>query len=274
MPSGFVRIFFQSHIYILGAFYALLLALGRFWGEISKNRRLLIFMTVGLSLTGSLLLMSFSRSFWVAAIAALPIYALIAFKRFGAKRLMISLAFILLSLVIGLGAVAATVKFPFPKPGFDFNVTDAFASRALKISGEPAVSSRYALLPELWKELKVQGWIGAGFGETVTYRTSDPKVLQANNEGVYTTYAFEWGWLDIYLKLGLAAVLFYLFLMARMTKDAFEKETFLSDLFAISLAILAIVSVFTPYTNHPLGIGWLLLAAAVISWEKKPCPCA
>jgi len=46
-------------------------------------------------------------------------------------------------------------------------------------------------------------WLGSGFGRTVTYRSTDPRVLADHPAGAYTTTAFEWGYLDIALKIGL-----------------------------------------------------------------------
>lgn len=273
MPSGFVRVFFQSHIFLLPGFYTLLMAIGLFWGEMVKNKKLLIFSVLGLSIISSLIIVSFSRSFWVAAAAVFPLYAIIAWKRYGLRRLVISCLLLLSSLIIGVGLIAGTVKFPFPKPGADFNIADALASRAQKISNEPAASSRRALLPELWKAIGKDPVMGAGFGKNITYKTRDPKILENNPQGLYSTYAFEWGWLDVWLKIGIFGLAFYLFIIFKIAKDAWEKETFLTNLFAILLMIFFVVNIFTPYANHPLGIGFLILAAAVVSWQKEPCPC-
>ena len=274
MPSGFVRVFFQSHFYLLPGFYALLMGIGLYWGEIIKNKKLLIFSVAGLSILTSLIIISFSRSFWVATVVVFPLYAFIAWKRYGPKRLLISCLLILASVLIGIGLIAGTIKFPFPKPGADFSLTDALANRAKKISNEAAVSSRYALLPELWKGIGKDPILGAGFGKNIIYKTSDPRVLENNPDGLYSTYAFEWGWLDVWLKMGIFGLILYLFIVGRLIKDAWGKETFLTDLFIVLLAIFFIVNIFTPYANHPLGIGFLLLAAATVSWQKKPCPCA
>jgi len=274
MPSGFVRVFLQSHFFLLPALYVLLLMSGRYWGEIYKNKKMMAFVIASISIVSSLVTISFSRSFWVGTIAALPLFAYISLKKFDPKRLAISCAFLLIGTIFGLAMIAGTVKFPYPKASADFDLTEALSDRAKKTSNETAAASRYALLPELWKVVSDNAILGAGFGKTVSYRTQDPRALENNPDGLYTTYAFEWGWLDIWLKIGALGLFSYFFLLWLIFKDALDKETFLSDAFAITLVIIFFTNIFTPYANHPLGIGLLLVLAAAASWEKKPCPCA
>jgi hypothetical protein len=94
MPSGFIRIFFQSHIFAIPALFALLLMVGRFWGELAKNRRLMFFSIFWLSAISGLITISFSRSFWVGIAAVFPLYVFLAWKRFGKRRLIISCLFL------------------------------------------------------------------------------------------------------------------------------------------------------------------------------------
>ena len=61
--------------------------------------------------------------------------------------------------------------------------------------------------------------MGRGFGATVTYQTRDPRILADNGSGEYTTYAFEWGWLDIWLKLGIFGLAAYFLLIGTPTDD-------------------------------------------------------
>jgi hypothetical protein len=274
MPSGFVRVFFQSHIYVLFVFYILLLMIGRFWGEMVKNKKLLFFATFFLSIVICLVVVSFSRSFWVGLAVAFLGYLIVAWKRFGVKRVLISLLILLISFVVGASLILAVVKFPYPKSNANFNLTDALADRAKKISGEPAASSRKALLPVLFREIEKSLVIGDGFGKVVAYKTEDQRALESSSSGLYKTYAFEWGWLDVWLKMGAIGMFIYLLLFYKMTVTALDKKTFWCDAMLICLLTFFVVNIFTPYANHPLGFGFLLLAAALISWEKKPCPCA
>jgi hypothetical protein len=273
-PSGFIRIFIQSQIYVLIAFFVGLFAVNNYWADIKKNRRALILLLIaGAAMIGTLII-SFSRSFWVGAVIGLVLYFYVLIKNRGWRRLFQLLLILLLSLVLGIGLVFGVARFPIPKPSVDFDITQALTDRAGKISNEAAVSSRYSLLPLLWKEIANSPVWGEGFGTTITYRASDPRILAQNSQGTYTTYAFEWGWLDIWLKIGFFGLLAYLLLFGKIIKDAIRKDTWLAWGLGSGLLIMAVVSFFSPYTNHPLGIGYLLFAAAAIYHIKNgSCAC-
>ncbi len=274
MPSGFVRVFFQSHFYALFIFHVLMLVIGRFWGEIVKNKRMLISVIVSLSLVVGVIVVSFSRSFWVGLVLVMPVYLFLAFKRFGVKRILISCSLLALSFVISLVLIFVVVKFPYPKASANFGLVDALSDRAKNVSGEAAVSSRNLLLPVIVEEIKASPIMGHGFGKAVVYKTKDPRALEGSPDGLYRTYTFEWGWLDIWVKMGVLGLLAYLFLLYGIVRVSIEKGTFWCEVAILGLLVFFMVNIFTPYANHPLGFGFLLLLAALVSWEKKPCPCA
>jgi len=109
--------------------------------------------------------------------------------------------------------------------------------------------------------------LGFGFGSTVTYRSSDPRVLSDNPSGLYTTYALEWGWLDIWLKIGFIGMAIYLFIIFYLifkilrgirNKEFVDKNFLIIGLSAALLSI-TVLNNFSPYLNHPLGIFFLLI---------------
>lgn len=275
MPTGFIRVFIQSQIFTLIALIIGLFAASRFWMEIKNNRKSIAYFILAGALMISTILISFSRSFWVSVIIVFPFYAFWAIKKYGWKNFFSVMAMLLCSSVISIGLIVGTVKFPFPHPSVDFSITQAITDRAGKISNEAAVSSRYALLPELWKKIKHNPVWGDGFGATVTYHTSDPRFLQNHPDGKNTTYAFEWGWLDIWLKLGFFGLTAYLILIGKIIKDGYRKNTWISLGLSSAILLISAVSIFSPYTNHPLGIGFIIIAAAIIFKEGKgSCACS
>ena len=70
------------------------------------------------------------------------------------------------------------------------------------------------------KEISQEPFFGQGYGATVTYLSQDPRVLENNPSGLYTTYAFEWGYLDIWLKLGIGGIIAYLLLLFFLIKES------------------------------------------------------
>jgi O-antigen ligase len=280
IQGGFYRIFFQSHIFVLVGFFIFFMLL------LSKNRKLrfqtgnwIFSRTITsyfLLLTSflSVILISFSRSNWVGLVIGLLLYGFIVLWLYNWKQLLKISGVLIISLILSVAFIVAVVKFPYPAPVGGFATTQLLSERAIQLSGEAAVSSRWALLPAVWAKIKKAPIAGLGFGTTVTYNTSDPRIRQTNLTGQYTTYAFEWGWLDIWLKLGLLGLLAYLVLLGKICitgiaslrllgQNGNEKYKIISGL-AIGLAVVAVVSIFSPYMNHPLGIGYLLMVSAII----------
>lgn len=249
--SGWPRIFIQSQIYPIIAFLFI-----SFKEGFKKENILLA------ALLFSSALISFSRSFWLALTATI-IFSLIliwfyyGFKKFAQLVLKFLSAGILSFLLIYLIAI-----FPYPKPGA-YNAD--FLNRITN-GGESAISSRWSLMPVLFKEIKREPIFGQGFGATVTYKSSDPRVLKDHPDGLYTTYAFEWGYLDLWLKIGFLGLLSYLILLFVLIKKSLLKTNlnYLNLGLGTGLLFIALTHIFTPYLNHPLGLGYLLIASCLI----------
>lgn len=292
IQGGFYRIFFQSHIFVLIGFFVFLMFINRNGdkkgakpprraegakfpiGSLAPDRFFLL-----LTLFLSVILISFSRSNWVGLAIGLLLYGFIILWLYNWKKLLKISGVLIISLILSVAFIVAVVKFPFPAPVGGFATTQLLSKRASQLAGEAGVSSRWALLPAVWTKIKKAPIAGLGFGATATYSTSDPRIRQTNLTGQYTTYAFEWGWLDIWLKLGLLGLLAYLVLLVKICitgiaslrllgQNGNEKYKIISGL-AIGLAMVAVVSIFSPYLNHPLGIGYLLLVSAIIETCAK-----
>lgn len=275
MSGGFTRVFFQSHIFLIPVFFLGVLLLNKLLSNPStlsiREKKRIPFYVATLAVLAAVITLSFSRSFWLGSFLGGLFLLVIILKQYGWKRLglnIMGLAFVgILSFVLILGIV----KFPGIGSTGQFNTADTIRDRSRSVSGEAAVSSRWNLLPRLWEEIKREPVLGRGFGTTVTYHSNDPRVLESTADGEYTTHAFEWGWLDIWLKLGFFGFFCYIFLIGKMVLDGLmHKELFRSTLvngIVVGLATIAIINFFTPYLNHPLGLGFLMLASIIL--DKK-----
>ena len=273
MDSGFSRIFFQSHIYFIPLFFLFLLILfseviNNDKGE-EKKKKLYIYFIISAFLL-SINLITFSRSNWVGLLAGLIVVTLYILVILKFRKVLLFLLSIFLVSILSLILITATVKIPFPGVGSNFNALSLLGERAKQVSGEAGVSSRWALLKPLLNEIKGNAIIGGGFGRTVTYTSSDPRVLENNPDGRYETFSFEWGWLDLWLKLGLFGVLFYLYFLYRVAKSLiFEKDIFtnkdsiINSSLSLGLVLIVLVSFFSPYLNHPLGFAYLILLTVI-----------
>jgi len=258
MQSGFIRIFFQSHSFVLIGFFIILLIFNNFK---PKKKYFWLYFSL-LTLFLSIVILSFSRSFWVGLFGSFLIYSLIALYKYGFKNFIKTILILLTSLFLAITLIAGIIKFPYPNPDANFDLSQ-LTDRAKNIKNESAVSSRYALLTPLTTEIKKTPIMGAGFGKTITYISADPRVLEQTADGSYTTYAFEWGWLDIWLKIGFLGMSFYLFLILTIIKNGLKLKDWLSTSLSLGLIFIVITSFFTPYTNHPLGIGFILICNTI-----------
>ena len=150
------------------------------------------------------------------------------------------------------------IVFNIPKLG---NVVDISG----RIQVEEAANSRLLLLPHMLDSIKESPILGHGFGKELTYITTDPTL-----KGELTTYAFELGWLDQMVKAGIVLVWLLLIWILRIYYLSFKQ---LQDKPVIVLGIisgltaLVIIHFFSPYLNHPLGLGFLMLSSIIISNE-------
>jgi hypothetical protein len=129
-----------------------------------------------------------------------------------------------------------------------------------------AVVSRWSLLEKLNEGISEAPLFGHGLGRTVTYTSSDPRVIEETG-GEYNTYRFEWGYHDFLLKMGAFGVLLYLYFLWALFGTALIRlrtRPWLELGALASVLALCITHVFSPYLNHPLGIGILLLAALLV----------
>jgi hypothetical protein len=287
VTEQFFRVFFQSQVYTIVAFFLVLMwfsylmnkyktkaliKTARFWG---------VFILLS-SLFASILI-SFSRSNWVGVLASAVLmpFVLFASTPSWGKRFITSVLAWFAVIVFSLGIVSLIVLFPYPKPSGSFDPTNLLSKRAFTFSGEAGVSSRWQLLPPLVDAIKEHVVLGGGFGTTVTYITEDPRIRAQSPTGEYTTIAFEWGYLDLWLKLGLVGMLIYAFFVLLIMWKSFQlmrlhkleggmamDVVINQGLFLGAIAVLA-THTFSPYLNHPLGIGFLLFWAVTIDILSK-----
>lgn len=289
LNTNFYRIFFQSQIYNLMGFFIFFPV---FIKKIFRKEKSFMNFFGILLLCALVLLVSFSRSFWVGLFfgaMALPLFFKFSLHDFWKKIFKISYYFAAIFLV---AVFVVIFLINFPKKGFISNSFGGLIQKRVLESGQEAAGrSRIDLLPPLFKAIARHPVIGSGFGSTVTYKSSDPRVVETNREGWYTTYAFEWGYLDIWLKIGLAGLLVYLGLIWKIFKEGWNKiknkisnikntnqklKNFqISDIeqvlilgMLIGLLALLATNFFSPYLNHPLGIGYIMLCSVIFEDSK------
>ena len=265
--SGFFRVFSQSHLYSSLASVA---GFAWLWQKIFQDKSqhwrepMLILTLVALTA----LLASLSRSLWLGAAAA---WLLIPLLAAGPKKIKRALWYILTSVVLvasASGLVLATARLTWPVPPLGEASAQAFANR---FGAEPAAQARLKLLSPLLLAISRAPVMGSGFGATVNYYSADPRAVKATagGTGLVTTYAFEWGYLDLWYKFGLIGLWLYLMWLAwpwfkglklwrQGAPGAVEGAA------GLALTAVYVTHLTTPYLNHPLGLGAVLALGAVI----------
>lgn len=263
ISGNFYRIFSQSQIFAL---LASVFLIGQRLFSREKRFNSSYYCTAILFLSLMTTFLSLSRSFWLAlAVSTLlmALYALI--KHISSwKRLFSIAAYLIILSALSYGLIVAVVNFPFPH--VDSSSTDF--SKRLQL--DAASSTRQNELLPLAKAIVKHPIVGSGWGTAVTYSSNDPRILTKDNPtGAYTTYAFEWGYLDILLKIGLFGLCVYLYFLWQTGKHLFLNYKKNADTLQLSLLFgliaLLIVNIFSPYINHPLGIGFALLLLVSIN---------
>lgn len=256
------RIFFQSHIYAVILLPGLLLLRKRafnvgswvLWGIAS----LLLAQT----------LISLSRSFFLGIGVAGLVSGFVAWRQsgiLGEARLAVRWVQITIGAI-----VVVSILFFFPLPfSPDSSLLTAWQSRVT--TGDAASGSRRMLFVAMKKVIEERPLIGSGFGATVTYTTQDPRIVQSTSgTGVYTTYAFEWGWLEHWVKFGVIGIPLIGYILwslgKRLQQTNLKQEE--KTLLILSLVALAAVHISTPYLNHPLGFAWIILLEGVAERGK------
>ncbi|MFH1171101.1 MAG: O-antigen ligase family protein [bacterium] len=269
MGNNFFRVFSQAQFYSLVAFFLLLPFAVLSPGTFKQKRGVLLL----LFLTSCTLFVSMSRSFWVAAVliggaVVLPLF----FKLGGTIKKGAGYVGIFLGAML-FEALLLSFLANFPaisgRPGSP--TTLQVLSERSTDTTEVAATSRYALFSPLLRASLRHPFLGSGFGTTVTYSTRDPRIVTQTG-GTYTTYAFEWGYLDIFLKLGVVGLFVFVGLFVALMRELWSIFLAAKDplvrfcalgLF-VAIIVLYATHALSPYLNHPLGIGLLILVAALL----------
>lgn len=260
--GGWNRVFIQSQIFSAIAYFFLAFRLSAVQKFKDLGRPLNLATLLVLGLFFATVIVSLSRSFWVGFAAAFGLSLLLLLIQKEWRRI-----FKMIAIFLASAGLALLLIFAVSPKGAATQLDDRLAERVSN-QGEAAVASRWALLPEIMTEIKRSPIIGQGFGATVTYFSRDPRILAVEPSGQYTTYAFEWGYLDIWLKLGILGLAAYFWLFYVLGRAAWIQRREQKDDIYFALmaawAFLIAVHMFTPYLNHPLGIGFIIASSCLI----------
>jgi len=271
MAGNIFRVFLQAQFSVIAFAFVLMPFL--FLRDVPKRAYRIV--TLLLVAVAAVVIISLSRSFWIGIIAGA--FAFVALKIVdgwpGAKVTGKAIAATVIATVGAGGLLVGIVLFPLPyKVGRVGDLTGLVSSRTTDVS-DVAISSRWNLLPPLMDQIKEHVALGSGFGQEITFVTDDPRARAINPDGTWTTYALEWGWLELWLKMGLLGPLAFAFLFAGLVRGLWPmmrtSQSWIPVALISSLAMLYATHTFSPYLNHPIGLGLLLFVVPFLN-QKPP----
>lgn len=246
------RVFFQSHL------YAVLVMLLTFGGLLSG--RAPRWWVAPFFFSALAAYISLSRSLWLglgAGFLALAVFGVARrnWRRWSAFLLLAPTAvgvWLAMSWALHFPAVLTPIGAPGP--------SDVVISRLRSVASRQAASARVNQIQPLLRAIRRHPIIGSGFGTTVTYFSTDPRV-----RGWRTTAAFELGYLDLWLKIGLVGLVLYGWWIGGIWRRLRRSSSlwFLTG----GLVAVLVTHLTTPYLNHPLGLGWLALVG-LLSYDS------
>jgi hypothetical protein len=272
-PTGtwYFRIFEQSQFVVLA--FELLFMAATFMIYRFKEEKIVWQVWAIHAVMFAVILASFSRSFWLGGVAG----GAVLFMSFLLDKIHLNILvkrsiFASIALLAGILILWFLIIAPLPiRP--DFKNSPFYKGE--NGGREVAVSSRWNLLPPMMAEISKSPIIGSGFGEEVTFVTDDPRIRAVNPSGEYTTYRFEWGYQDLWLKMGifgLVAVFWYLLgvinatiLRLRLGDD----HRWVAAGCEAGILALIIVHIFSPYLNHPIGLGFMIFVIPFFPWRDE-----
>lgn len=239
MNHNAYRVFFQSHIVSLVVMLWLLTA--------RSARQWQRWWWAPLLTSGLGVYLSLSRSLWLGGTVALS--ALILWLIFTRRWRHI----VRLWVIVPVGIFAwAMMVWALSWPGFTLTGTNPVGTRFQADDAVNAATARQNQFRPLINAISRHPVIGSGFGQTVTYFSTDPSY-----QGWRTTTAFELGYLDLWLKIGITGIALFGWWVFRLWRGLRISPA--AAAWRVSVLGLLVVHLTTPYLNHPLGLTWLMI---------------
>lgn len=199
------------------------------------------------------LIVSFSRSLWLGTFTVFLFFLFSLPKKYSLK---IIFAVLIILIVLTIGA-----KFLAPQ------IYKTVADRIFTIfqpQTQSTAMTRMNILNSAFSAIKEHFILGGGFGKIITYESVIPGA-----SGILKVFTFEWQYLEIMLKLGILGLLAYLWLLYRIFAEKYRlklsaEDNLITSALLAGLAGFIIINITTPYLNHPLGIGFLIITMAIV----------
>ena len=252
LGANFFRIVLPEHLFLVPAILIIAAYLMKDW----KDKKLWFYILC----SSFVLMLNFSRIYFVGLALG---FIILAFKQ-NLKRW------------FGVSAIIAASIFVM------FTSTHLIASRGqstglellgLRIGGVAAPADelsgaiRLALLPDIWRTIKLHPWLGSGLGTTVSFVHPTTQLLETRTQ-------FDWGYLEMLAELGilgtLAYIIFLLIILYSLARRAYSvvglanpSSPLLKGLLAGGAALF-VVNITTPALFQGFGVLYFVFILIMI----------
>ena len=248
LQDGFYRVFFQGQFTVMIAFF-LIVASYLVSKTLQLRERIGFVLLMSLMMAG--LVVGLSRTFWLALMvggAGLLVWLVMSLGvRVVARRMLLVFGAVGASGVL----IATVVLLPVPwlKGGVGAGWSQVFIDRTTSTQ-DAAVSSRWKLLTPLQETIATAPVLGFGFGKEITFETDDPRLREIHGTSIISTGALEWGWLELWLKMGIFGPLVWFFLLLCGSFAVLRSYTGTHKWFGVActgtIVLVAVSHVFSP----------------------------
>lgn len=271
LPSAspwYFRVFEPAHFFTIVTAFLLIAARFVLWrGERMPRGARWLLVLCAATFTASL-----SRSFLIGAFAAFVVTCAFVVWESRGRLLRGARHGVGIAVLLAFGAVLFWVAIAFPYPSHPDLRDAAFYQQKTDDARDLAVSSRWKLLYPMFNAIMEHPMLGSGFGREVTFVSDDPRVRDIIPSGEWTTYRFEWGYQDIWLKMGLLGLIAFITYAIVLTEAFFysyrthDNRWLVAGLYIGAVALFA-TNLFSPYLNHPIGLGYMLFVLPFFDWQ-------
>lgn len=246
--TGFFRIIAPEHLLIVPIFLVILS-----WNRMLTFRSLFFVLTISSII---ILSINLSRAYFLGLVVGLIVLKWNHSWLLWTKKTILTLTLIG-CIFTSLHLIVSTGK------SFGWELFGVRLLSFVETTIEESTANRMLLLPPIIEKIRQQPILGQGLGAVITYTHPVTHML-------VTTPHFDWGYLEMWVELGLVGSLFYLLLissllltMYKQVPQNMEEKKLLIGFFAAIISLL-IVNITTPALFHVFGI-FLLVSIYLIS---------
>jgi len=216
-----------------------------------------IFQLIVAAFCGLAVITGFSRSLWIGVVFAL-IFLLFNISKKRALKIALYGIGIISIIIIIFGTLLPQI----------YDLVGNRVGSIFQPKTEAAASNRYNVLTPAFEKIKQHPILGSGFGTTIEYTS-----VAFEKYGTVRVFSFEWAYLDTIIEIGILGLLAYIWFLYSIFKDGYKtKEPDNKKLvicFLAGIVLILFTNITTPFLNHPLGIGFVLITAATIFALEK-----